>query len=335
MIPAGAHLRLSLDRKVVVALWDPPRASGGILVAPLVQRVGVARGRREVGVPEGAVWGGVFDPEGEPPLLLGAFQVLNGVQELRVLVDSRSGALLRGDGILELAGPNEFDRALREIADAGLKLPNPEPDSYPPPFPLWWVRVGPIPIPPGEEARAAAAGAKDQPPTIPEALRFAADDPEYGGRLPPDVLARYPAVREVPTERVVAHAPGADRFPERRSIPAPTRWVIAAAADGSRLVMLALRDPISGADRVVYAAVAPSGEVPSGTDIVVFERYYPGARDELGRVLSGAPAPPAPPEGGPGARAGPGADTGGNEGRWGLDRWLPRESGESGESGGR
>jgi len=327
VIAAGAHLRLSLDRSVALALWGPPRASRGTLVAPLVQRVGVARGRREVGVPEGAAWGGVFDPEGEPPLLLGAFRILGGAQELRVLVDNRSGALLRGDGVLELVGPNEFDRALKEIADAGLRLPKPEPDSYTPPFPLWWARMGPIPIPPGEEARAAADNMKDTPPIVPEALRFVDDDPEYGGRLPPKVLARYPVVREVPTERVVAHAPGADRFPERRSIPAPTRWVVAAAADGSRLVMLALRDPISGADRVVYAAMAPPGGMPSGTDMVVFERYYPGARDELGRVLSGAPAPPAPPEGGPGAQAGPGADTGGDEDRWGLDRWLPGESG--------
>jgi len=338
VIPAGAHLRLSLDRSVAVALWGPPRASRGTLVAPLVQRVEVPGGFREVAAPEGTAWGGVFDPGGEPPLLLGAFRILGGAQELRVVVDSRSGALLRGDGVLELAGPNEFDRALREIAGAGLKLPGPEP--YGPPFPLWWARAGPVPVPPGEAARAARGG---PPPEVPGALRFAADDPEYGGRLAPDVLARYPAVREVPTERVVAHAPGAKGHPERRNVPAPTRWVVAAAPDGSRLVVLALRDPISGGDRVVHAAVAPPGGVPSGMDALMFEHHYPGAQEELARVLggsntstditatpgtggtgqgpAGAEAPPA--ERAPPAEPGPGGGEGeGGGGQWTLDRWL-------------
>jgi hypothetical protein len=309
-----------------------------------VQRVEVPGGFREVVAPEGAAWGGAFDPEGEPPLLLGAFRVLGGVQELRVLVDSRSGALLRGDGVLELAGPNEFDRALREIADAGLKLPNPEP--YLPPFPLWWSRVGPIPGPPGEKARAAAA-AKAPPPPVPEALRFVLEDIEYNKvrkRVPPAALARYSTTREVPTERVVAHAPGVREHPERRNVPAPTRWVVAAAPDGSRLVVLALQDPVSGGDRFVHIAAAPPGEVPAETDMIVFERYYPGAREELGRVLSGGntsanintapetagtgqepagaePAPVIPAQVLPTA-PGSGGEGGEGGGQWTLDRWL-------------
>jgi len=349
VIPAGAHLRLSLDRKVVVALWDPPRASGGILGARLEQRIEVPRGFREVSAPEGVAWGGAFDPEGEPPLLLGAFRILSGVQELRVLVDNRSGALLRGDGVMELLSPSEFDRALKETADAGLKLPNPEP--YQPPFLLWWIRAGPVPVLPGEGARAAAAQVSAPPPMVPEALRFAADDPEYGGRLPPAALARYSTTREIPTERVVAHAPGADRHPERHNIPAPTRWVIATAPDGSRLVILALRDPISGVDRVVHAAMGPPGGMPAETDMMTFEYYYRGAREELGRVLSGAHTSAdintAPPETGgtgqeparaePGSSAavisaqvlpatpnapGAGGEGGEGGGQWTLDRWL-------------
>ncbi|MFP3137998.1 MAG: hypothetical protein RXS42_07230 [Nitrososphaeria archaeon] len=312
MIRTGAHLRLSLDREVVVALWGPPRASRGILGARLERRVELGRGLREVGVPEGAAWGGVFDPEGDPPLLLGAFRALGWTQELRIAMDRWSGAALRGDGVMEPLGHGEFGRALREMAAAGLRLPEPEP--YGPPFPLWWVRVGPAPVPPGEAARAPAR-AGDRPPPIPGALRFAADDPEYGGRLTPEALARYPDVREFPTERAVAHAPGARMRPERRGVPAPTRWVIAAAPDGSRLVILALRDPISGADRIVHAAMAPPGGMPAETDMAVFEHYYPGARGELGRALGGAPAPVVPEQTLPAA---PGA----GRGRWTLDRWL-------------
>ncbi|MFP3209367.1 MAG: hypothetical protein RXR82_06705 [Nitrososphaeria archaeon] len=311
MIAASARLVLSLDRSVALALWEPPRASRGILVAPLVRRVEVARGRRAAEIPEGAAWGGVFDPEGEPPLLLGAFRVLGGAQELRIAVDRWAGAALRGDGVLAPLGPNEFERALREIEAAGLRLPEPEP--YGPPLPLWWARAGPVPVPPGEAARAAA-GADERPPEVPEALRFVIDDPVYGARLTPRVLARYPNVIEVPTERVVAHAPGAKRHPERRNIPAPTRWVIATAPDGSRLVILALRDPISGADRVVHAAVAPPGGVPAGTDAMAFELYYPGAGEELARVLGG----------GNNSAVITTAPAGGEEGRgqWTLDRWL-------------
>ena len=310
MIAASARLVLSLDRSVALALWEPPRASRGILVAPLVRRVLVSAGRRAVDVPEGAAWGGVFDPEGEPPLLLGAFRVLGGAQELRIAVDRWAGAALRGDGVLAPLGPNEFERALREIEAAGLRLPESEP--YGPPLPLWWARAGPVPVPP--RPRGAAAGAGERPPEVPEALRFVVEDPEYGGRLAPDVLARYPSVIEVPTERIVAHAPGAKRHPERRNIPAPTRWVIATAPDGSRLVILALRDPISGADRVVHAAVAPPGGAPAGTDAMAFELYYPGAGEELARVLSG----------GNNSAVITTAPAGGEEGRgqWTLDRWL-------------
>jgi len=109
--------------------------------------------------------------------------------------------------------------------------------------------------------------------------------------------------------KVVAHAPGADRHPERLSIPAPTRWVIGTAPDGSRLIVLAVHDPVSDIDRVVDLLELPAGAAYGEWIGVHFERWYPGAGEEIALALAAvegrAKWPFAPPEAAPGAPAPP------------------------------
>lgn len=325
-LPAGAgHLDLLIDRPMVLMLWGPPRVEGEReLVAPEVLRLDLNGGWRYVDVPEGAAWGALFDPAAEPPELIGAFRVTGGTQRIYTVLrlplpGTRRRLHLEGDGVLRPPSPGEFARITDALRSAGLHW---DPDRpYAPPFQLWWGSVG---RPEGAAAPSAPSLPPEclpdaAPPEIPEPLRFVYEDVEYGQRgkrpcarfyVPPDRLVDYGReVREFPTLKVVAHAPGAREHPERRNIPAPTRWVIATAPDGSRLIVLALHDPVSDADRVVDLLEVPAG-TPYGEWIGAhFERWYPGAGEEIAHALAAAEGrakwPPELPE----VRAAPGVGT--------------------------
>ena len=227
-----------------------------------------------------------------------------GRQELRV-ARRYSGPYLEGDGSLELLGPGAFDRVMKEMNDAGLHW---DPElPYQPPFPLWWAYVGRIECTATLGQRPAARRGPGlssmclpdvAPPEVPEPLRFVYEDVEYGERgshpcarfyVPLERLVLYGhEVHEFPTGKDVAHAPGAKEHPERLNIPAHTRWVIGTAPDGSRLIVLALRDPISGVDRVVDLLELPAGTAYGEWIGVHFERWYPDAREEIELALAAA-----------------------------------------------
>jgi hypothetical protein len=142
----SAALLIRADLATVLALWGAPgagpRSRGNrALSAKELLRRELEPGVHTIEVPEGAAWGGLFDPECKPPLLIGAFRVLDGPQGVRV-VRRPAGPYLEGEGVLELLGPREFDRTLNAIRAAGLRLDADGPFS--PPVLLWWARVGPI-----------------------------------------------------------------------------------------------------------------------------------------------------------------------------------------------
>jgi hypothetical protein len=162
-------------------------------------------------------------------------------------------------------------------------------DFYAPPFALWWAYEAPL-VGPAAVKQPGGPPA----PTLPGALQFVLDDPECGEgkrlEFPGRRVVEFAGaeVREFPTGRVVAHAPGARELPERRRIPAFTRWVIATARDGARLIVLALRDPISEADRAVDLMFVEPGEAPTPWNLYRFERWYPDAREEMELALAAA-----------------------------------------------
>jgi len=292
---SAALLRINADRELVLALWERPRAvprPDGLprLMATEVdrRRVEPDEGAAVVELARDAEWGALFDPavpEGEPPLLIGAFRVTGGEQSVSI-VDTRGGPALDGDGVMKLLGPQSFDSTVNEMNRAVAFNAD---DFYAPPFALWWAYEGPLVGP------AAVKQSSGQPaPTLPGALQFVLDDPECGEgkrlEFPGRRVVEFAGaeVREFPTGRVVAHAPGARELPERRRIPAFTRWVIATARDGARLIVLALRDPISEADRAVDLMFVEPGEAPTPWNLYRFERWYPDAREEMELALAAA-----------------------------------------------
>ena len=108
-----------------------------VLIAEELGRSEVHPPGSRIRIPEGAAWGGVYAGD----LLMGAFLVKGGVQRLWAL--SSTGHLrLEGDGAMELLDGREFGRAISEMLAARVEIPN---RTGPvPPFPLWWVRVGPV-----------------------------------------------------------------------------------------------------------------------------------------------------------------------------------------------
>jgi len=160
-LPAGAgRIDLLTDRYTVLVLWGPPTAGEKCeLAAPEVLWRGLNRGWRDIDIPNGAAWGALFDPAGEPPLMIGVFRVTGGVQRLyTVLWFPDPGTKLRlylgGAGVLEPLSPAKFDRVTNAMRAAGLRWDPGLP--YAPPFQLWWAHIGHI-------ACAAGAGESGRP----------------------------------------------------------------------------------------------------------------------------------------------------------------------------
>jgi len=164
-LPAGAgRIDLMTDRPTILVLWGPPMAGEKCeLVAPEVLRLALDRGWRDIDIPDGAVWGGLYDPSRDPPLLIGVFHVTGGVQRLyTVLWFPDPGTKLRlylgGAGILEPLSPAKFDRITNAMRAAGLRWDPGLP--YAPPFQLWWAYIDRIACTTGagESGRPLSAG---------------------------------------------------------------------------------------------------------------------------------------------------------------------------------
>jgi len=333
-LPAGAgRIDLLTDRPTVLVLWGPPTAGEKCeLAAPEVLRLALDRGWRDIDIPNGAAWGALFDPAvpaGEPPLIIGAFRVTGGEQRLYtvlrfLLPGTKQRLYLEGIGVMKPLTPAEFARITGTLRAAGLRW---DPNlPYAPPFQLWWGHKGrpESTVAPSTPSLPPECLPEVAPPEVPKPLRFVYEDIEYGKRgsracarfyVPLERLVQYGhEVHEFPTLKVVAHAPGADRHPERLSIPAPTRWVIGTAPDGSRLIVLALHDPVSDLDRVVDLLELPAGAAYGEWIGVHFERWYPGAGEEIALALAAAERraewPFASPEAAPGAPAPPATSAG-------------------------
>jgi len=335
-LPAGSgRIDLLTDRPTVLVFWGPPTVGGEgerELVAPEVLRLALDRGWRDIDIPNGAAWGALFDPAvpaGEPPLIIGAFRVTGGEQRLYTVLrfplpGTKQRLYLEGVGVMKPLTPAEFARITGTLRAAGLRW---DPNlPYAPPFQLWWGHKGrpESTVAPSTPSLPPECLPEVAPPEVPKPLRFVYEDVEYGKRgsracarfyVPLERLIQYGhEVHEFPTLKVVAHAPGAREHPERLNIPAPTRWVIGTAPDGSRLIVLALHDPISDADRVVDLLELPAGAAYGEWIGVHFERWYPGAGEEIALALAAAERraewPFASPEAAPGAPAPPAAGAG-------------------------
>jgi len=298
-------------RSLLPAFSSAPRS-------PYRRALGDAVARR------GVAGGALFAPAGEPPLIIGAFRVTGGEQRLYTVLrfplpGTKQRLYLEGVGVMKPLTPAEFARITSTLRAAGFRW---DPNlPYAPPFQLWWGHKG------RPESTAAPSTPSLPPeclpevaqPEVPEPLRFVYEDVEYGKRgsrtcarfyVPLKRLIQYGhEVREFPTLKVVAHAPGAGRHPERLNIPAPTRWVIGTAPDGSRLIVLALHDPVSDLDRVVDLLELPAGTAYGEWIGVHFERWYPGAGEEIKLALAAAEGRAGWPFASPEATTAPSGET--------------------------
>jgi phage/plasmid-associated DNA primase len=241
-------------------------------------------GVHAVEVPEGAAWGGLFDPECEPPLLIGAFRVLDGPQEIRV-VRRPAGPYLEGEGVLELLGPREFDRALKEIAAAGLSLP--EPEQYQPPFPLWWARVDPVPVPPEEDRGGAME--EDEGEYVSAVMERPLPEPPAGmAQIPGSGPAPDP--EPVPVVKAPIRASGKSLVSKVTGEPVAVPGLGRLAGDlrvlipnGGQEVAVALyaKDPRTSAETQLVAV--PLGRLVE--DGAALEQFYPKWREELPDLL--------------------------------------------------
>jgi len=74
-------------------------------------------------------WGALFDPA-----------VPAGEQSV-MIVDTRGGPALDGDGVMKPLGPQSFDSTVNEMNKAVAFNAD---DFYAPPFALWWAYEGPL-----------------------------------------------------------------------------------------------------------------------------------------------------------------------------------------------